>query len=112
MTIRRSFAALVLGLATPLVASTGHAARVDSPTMAKSVRDWHPELFASAPRSAPTIGCTCGRTMTQTAPAPVGRTVAQTATNAGPSDPRRYRGSRSGRRVERAQEIPLRSLRP
>jgi hypothetical protein len=117
MTIKRSFVELAVTLVVALIASTAHAEqvktqtepagrgviKVDSPNMATSVRDWHPELNAAATPSAPTtptISCTCGKTITQT------------ATNTTPTGQSGNRGNRSGKPTERAQEVPLSSIRP
>ena len=117
MRIKRSFTVFAFPLAVALVASTAHAEqankqtkpaggtpmKIDSPNMATSIRDWHPELGAATTRSAPTTpttSCTCGKTVTQTA---------STTTPAGQCG---NREDRSGKPTERAREVPLGSIRP
>lgn len=129
MTIKRPVSVLALTMAVALVASPVPAkpakeqtksvdrapTKIDSPNMATSVRDWHPELGAVATRAAPTTSCTCGKNNTKTATtaiAPGGKTVTQTVTNTGPTGQRGTRGKRSAKPLERAREVPLSSLRP
>ena len=112
MTFKRSVSMLAFLAALAVVASAAHAKpvkeqpkpaggtpmKIDSPIMATSIRDWHPELGAATTRSAPTTSCTCGKTVTQTA---------STTTPAGQ---RGNGGRRSAKPLERAQEVPLESI--
>jgi hypothetical protein len=131
MAIRRFPSVFALPLAVALVASTAHAEqarkqpkpaggtplKVDSPNMAMSIRDWHPELAAASPRTTATTtcNCPCGKNATQTATttaAPGGKPIMQTATYSNPAGQRGNQGKRSGKPLERASEVPLSSLRP
>ena len=122
MKIKRSLSVVALPLALALIASpasakppkqepttskTGLGVQV-SDNVATSVKDWHPELNAATQKAAPTtttIGCTCGKPNTQTA-------ATTTATNSYPAGQRVNRGKGSGTTGERAQEIPLSSIKP
>ena len=135
MTINRAYWVLALPLALALGASPAAAGqaktqakpadeptqlKVDSPNMATSISDWHTELGKAPARTAPALGCTCGQSKTQTATtdtpqaasAQSGRTATQIATNTAPSGQRGGRGKNSAKPTQRAQEVPLRSLRP
>jgi hypothetical protein len=122
-----SFSVFALPLAVALVATTAHAEqakkqpkpasiaplKVDSPNMATSVRDWHPELnprTAQTTRTASAIGCTCGKSTAQTATARQTATATQTATNMTAVGQRGNPMNRSGKRMERAREVPLASI--
>jgi hypothetical protein len=112
MTIRRAYWVLALPLTLALATSPAAAGqaktlakpadkpaqlKVDSPNMATSISDWHAEL---------------GKAPARTASAQSGRTATQIATNTAPSDQRGNRGKNSARPTQRAQEVPIRSLRP
>ena len=117
MAFKRAVSMLAFLAALAVVVSAAHAKpvkeqpkpaggtpmKIDSPIMATSIRDWHPELGAATTRSAPTTpttSCTCGKTVTQTA----------TATT--PAGQCGNRENRSGKPTERAREVPLGSIRP
>lgn len=133
MTIKRCLSVFALVVLVASSAHAEHAKREVKPTdkatpktAATSIRDWHPQLNAATPRTAPTMTCTCGKTSTQTAtpatPAtprtaptttvPGGKTITQTTTTATPAGQRTRQGKGSSNPSERAQEVPLRSLRP
>ena len=117
MRIKTSSTVFAFPRAVALVASTAHAEqakkqtkpaggtpmKIDSPNMATSIRDWHPEFGAAMTRTAPTtptMSCTCGKAITQT------------ATTTTPPGPGGNRGNRSAKPTERAREVPLDSIRP
>ena len=127
MTFKRSASMLAFLAALAVVSSAAHAKpvkdqpkpadkapmMVDSPNMATSVRDWHPELDAATTRSAPTTpttNCTCGKTVTQTATTRQMTTTTQTASTMTPAGQRGNRGRRTAKPLERAQEVLLESV--
>jgi hypothetical protein len=127
MAFNRSVWMLAFLAALAVVASAAHAKpvkeqpkpadgapmNVDSPIIATSVRDWHPELDAATTRSAPTTpttSCTCGKTVTQTATTRQTATSTQTASTTTPAGQRGNGGRRSAKPLERAQEVPLESI--
>jgi hypothetical protein len=108
-------------LATVLAASSAQAQPAKpgqfiavSPTMATSVHDWHPELNPATKQTAPstpTIGCTCGKSVTQTATSTAARTPTTRTAPAATAMQRAPQGKGSAKPSERAQEIPLASVR-
>ena len=127
MAFKRSVSMLAFLAALAVVASAAHAKpvkeqpkpadrasmKVDSPNMATSIRDWHPELDAATTRSAPTTpttSCTCGKTVTQTATTRQTTTTTQTASTTTPAEQSGNRGRRSAKPLGRAQEVPLESI--
>ena len=127
MAFKRAVSMLAFLAALAVVASAAHAKPVeeqpkpadrapvnaDSPNMATSVRDWHPELDATTTRSAPTApttSCTCGKAIAQTATTRQTATATQTASTTTPAGQRGNGGRRSAKPLERAQEVPLESI--
>jgi hypothetical protein len=113
MTNNRSVAMFALPLALALASSTAHAKgakekatptgkpaqiKVDSPTMATSISDWHTELGGAKGKTSPSK-------TTQTATA-----VRQTAPATAQSTQRSTQVSASGKPAERARGVPLTSV--
>jgi len=75
----------------PVKAQTKTTFKIESPTMARSVRDWHPELG--------------GKTTADKATTPPSEEMTESpATVGGPTPP-------PGKRSEPAKEVPLKSIR-
>jgi hypothetical protein len=131
MTIKRSVSMFALPLALALVSPIAHAKdakeqaapaarpaqiKVDSPTMATSISDWHAELGNSKAKTSPTaggIGCTCGKTTTQattTKHTPIENQATTTTASKTQTAQRPPQISASGRPAQRAQEVPLTSV--
>lgn len=125
MKIKRSVSGCALFLPVVLVASIAHADpakettttpnQAPSKPVATSISDWHRELNpATAPQpaapAAAAMGCTCGKPATQAATPLASMAPMTAAAPAAPTAQRPPQGKSSGKSAERAQEIPLASV--